>query len=156
MLVYNYLPCSLYILVCLLLIQLCLILRIQGWAWQIAYWQVGITEYVCRVEFAVNVWHWISNKVVYWSVQKHVFTVECYYHRSSTSILMWVQWRPCQRMSHKIKKYVVSHVFSAGLKDTRPMRTVSTPENVERVRPVLVQSLVILPQDVHYYWILQV
>lgn len=76
----------------------------------------------------------------WWSVQKHIFTMECFYHRRSTSNLMWVQWWPCQRTSHKMKKYVVSHTFNAGLKDTGRMRTVSTPENVERVRVVLGQS----------------
>jgi hypothetical protein len=46
--------------------------------------------------------------------------------------------------------------FGAGLKETRPMRTVHKPENVEGVRTTFGEFHIILSEDMHYHRIFQV
>ena len=53
-------------------------------------------------------------------------------------------------------EYVVSDRFSAGLKETRPMRTVHKPENVEGLRATFGEVHIVLPEDMHYHQIFQV
>jgi hypothetical protein len=46
--------------------------------------------------------------------------------------------------------------FGAGLKETRPMRTVHKPENVEEVKATFGEVHIILSEDMHYHRIFQV
>jgi len=50
----------------------------------------------------------------------------------------------------------VSDRFGAGLKETRPMRTLHKPENVEGVRATFSEVHIVLPGDMHYHRIFQV
>jgi len=49
-----------------------------------------------------------------------------------------------------MSEYVVSDRFGAGLKETRLMRTLHKPENVERVRATFGEVHIILPGDLHH------
>jgi hypothetical protein len=48
-------------------------------------------------------------------------------------------------------EYVMSDRFGAGLKDTRPMRPVHKPENVEWVRATFGEVHIVLPEDMHFH-----
>jgi hypothetical protein len=53
-------------------------------------------------------------------------------------------------------EYAVSDRFGARLKETRPMRTVHKPENVEGVRATFREVHIILLEDMHYHRFFQV
>jgi hypothetical protein len=53
-------------------------------------------------------------------------------------------------------EYVVSDRFGAGLKETRPMKTVHKPEIVEGFKATFGEVHIVLPEDMHYHQIFQV
>jgi hypothetical protein len=61
-------------------------------------------------------------------VEQHTFAAECFIRNNS-----------------------IIDRFGAGLKQTRPMKTVHKPENVEGFKVTFGEVHIVLPEDMHYH-----
>lgn len=96
---------------------------------------------VCTAAHTIAVECFIRNNSIIDTQQafQHEFSNDCATGPSPTSkTLAWVNmW--CQDR------------FGAGLKETRPMRTVHKPENVEGVRATFGEVHIVLSEDMHHH-----